>query len=100
MALPIPANTTCDIYHAGNAPPNPPDVAHVGCYLEEDYSNIKPLQTGLNYAHILRVPATTDLRDNYGGGPAGGVGSGTSKTGAALTGILGARPGRGPAAEH
>jgi hypothetical protein len=100
MALPTPPNTTCDIYRGGNQPPSPPDVPHVSCYLEEDFSNIKPVQTALNYTHILRVPVTTDIRDNYGGGPVADVVYVPSKTGTSFTVLLVARSGRGTAVDH
>ena len=75
MSLPVPANTTCDIYQGTNAPPSSPDVAGVSCYLEERFRNIKP-QTGnptIIYDHILRVETTVDIRDGYNG--AGGPSS-------------------------
>jgi hypothetical protein len=99
-ALPVPANTTCDIYHNGNAPPAAPDVAQVGCCLEEQYSNIKPVQQGLNYTHIVRVPTATDVRDNYGGGAGADVVYVPGKTGTAFTVIAVARSGRGTALDH
>jgi hypothetical protein len=37
MALPVPTNTTCDIYRSGNAPPNTPDVAGVAVSLAPIY---------------------------------------------------------------
>jgi hypothetical protein len=66
MALPVPANTTCDIYRVGNGPPSAPDVARVSCYLEERFGNIKPT-SAFQYSHVMRVPKNTDIRDDYGG---------------------------------
>jgi hypothetical protein len=95
-----PANTTCDIYHAGNAPPAAPDVAQVACYLDEQFDNLKPLGLGLNYTHILRVPAATDIRDNYGGGPGADTVYVPSKNGTSFRVIAVARSGRGTALDH
>src|SRR6266550_4156644 len=68
--LPMPSNATCDIYHAGNGPPSPPDVAEVPCVLIPYSRNIKPFGTVPGqYTDLLRVPPTTDVRDtgNFGG---------------------------------
>jgi hypothetical protein len=63
--LPIPANTTCDIYRHGNAPPANPDVAGVKCYLAP-YG--QSTLTTNNYTHVLLVPSNTDVRDTAGPG--------------------------------
>jgi hypothetical protein len=66
MSLPMPANITCDIYHGNNAPSAPPDVPGATGYLEEDFSNLKPvLNPQFRYTHILRVETPVDLRDGY-----------------------------------
>jgi len=102
MSLPVPANTTCDVYHGTNAPPNPPDVAGVSCYLEERFRNIKPtMSPGIVYDHILRVEATVDIRDQYNGAPGG---SETvyvpNKNGTGFKVMAVARVGRGTALDH
>jgi hypothetical protein len=63
MSLPIPTNTTCDIYRSGNAPPNPPDVAGVAGNLQPHGTNIKTSGTA-PYTHALDVPLTTDIRSS------------------------------------
>jgi hypothetical protein len=56
------ANTTCDIYRSGNAPPAAPDVPGVSCVLvAKGQSSL----TTLYYTHVLLVSATTDIRDNF-----------------------------------
>ena len=67
---PLPTNTTCDIYRAGNAPPAPPDVAGVPCVLIPHSRNIKPPTTPpAPYTHVLRVAVNVDIRDAGPGGP-------------------------------
>ncbi len=68
--LPIPNNTTCDIYRATHTPPSAPDVAGVPCVLIPCSQNIKPSTAApATYSHLLRVAAAVDIRD---GGVAGG----------------------------
>jgi hypothetical protein len=62
MSLPFPPNTTCDIYRAGRAPPQAPDVANVPCYL---VARGQSTLTTENYTHLLYVDAKIDLRDAY-----------------------------------
>jgi hypothetical protein len=59
MAFPIPTNTTCDIYHGGNAPPNPPDIAAVRATLTPAPRNLKANQA---YTHWIELPLGTDIR--------------------------------------
>lgn len=61
MAL-IATNTTCDIYRFSNAPPNAPNVAAVPCQLTPKGASEL---TARYYTHVLRVPPTTDLRDQF-----------------------------------
>ncbi len=61
MTLPA-TNTTCDIYRSGNSPPAAPDVAGVACYFAPKG---RSTLTTPNFTHILLVPATTDIRDQY-----------------------------------
>jgi hypothetical protein len=69
--LPIPNNTTVDIYHGGNAPPAAPDVAGVKVYLQERFRNIKQAPAAvLPYTHMCYLPPGTDVRDAYNGGNA------------------------------
>jgi hypothetical protein len=65
MALPIAANTTCDIYRNANAPPAPPDVPGVKGFLKA--SNRHSINTNY-HTHLLLVDANTDVRDGYTGG--------------------------------
>jgi hypothetical protein len=67
--LPLPSNTTIDLYHFGNSPPNPPDVAAVKVNLLERYRNIKQAPAALvPYTHMMYVPKDLDIRDAYNGG--------------------------------
>jgi len=67
------ANTTCDIYRDGNAPPSAPDVAAVPCFLRPAFpqGNEAAANTGLFYSHILEVDVAADVRDGAAeiGGP-------------------------------
>jgi hypothetical protein len=74
MSLPVPPNTTCDIYRVGNAPPAAPDVAAVACHLRPDWlggqeSGDRALAVALvTWTHILLVDVAVDIRDAYTGG--------------------------------
>src|SRR4051812_10613953 len=76
MSLPIPANTTCDIYRSGVAPPAAPSVAGVLCHLVADFAH--GLETGESvtpanrFTHVILVDATVDVRDDYNVGSIGG----------------------------
>ncbi len=61
MPTPAPPNTTCDVYHTGNAPPNPPDVPGVAVFLQGRFRNIKPVADGA-YTHVMHVEIGTDVR--------------------------------------
>ena len=61
-ALPVPANTTCDIYRVGNAPPANPDVAGVKVNLSPKGQSTL---TTSSYTHVMLVPQGTDIRDNF-----------------------------------
>jgi hypothetical protein len=74
VSIPGPANTTCDIYRAGNAPPAPPDVAAVPCRFDPDYR--RGLEKGEGdtvgkFSAVLVVDLGTDVRDDYNGGSYG-----------------------------
>jgi hypothetical protein len=107
MSLPMPANTTCDIYHANNAPPASPDVAGVKCFL---MAHGQSTLTSTKYTHVLYVDATVDIRDNYdpptmtspipGGATSGETVYVPDKTGTAFTVVLVRRFGRGTAFDH
>jgi hypothetical protein len=71
MALPIAANTTGDLYRAGNSPPATPDAAALAVYLQPSYA--LGLEAGehvderaLKFTHLLLVDAGVDIRDDYG----------------------------------
>ena len=62
--LPVPANTTCDVYHGLNRPPAAPDLAGVSCLVEERAGNIKPSGTlTFDYTHFVFTALATDMRD-------------------------------------
>lgn len=75
MALPTPANNTCDIYRWNHNPPAAPDVAAVQCYLKGDfYKFIEKGESemmgiaGFRFTHFMLVSPTTDIRDGYDAG--------------------------------
>src|SRR5260370_11330232 len=59
---PAPPNTTCDVYHQGNAPPSPPDVPGLAVFLQGRFRNIKPISSGGPYTHVMHVPIGADVR--------------------------------------
>lgn len=69
MALPVPANTTCDIYRNGRNPPAVPDVAGVPCFVQMDYA--RRMETGeslannYRYTHTMLVDLGVDVRDGF-----------------------------------
>ncbi len=69
MPLPLPPNTTCEIYRSGNVPPASPDVASQRCALHADYE--RRMETGesevrpLRYTHVLLLDPLTDVRDGF-----------------------------------
>ena len=71
MSLPVSANTTCDIYRSGNAPPAAPNVAGVACHLRPDWragqeqGTRAGLPAGLTWTHVLLVDVSVDIRDRY-----------------------------------
>ena len=101
MSLPMPANVTCDIYHGGNIPPGPPDVPGAAAYLEEDFSNVKPMTSPpFVYSHIMRLEATVDVRDGYSSASAGSAVFVPNQTGTRFQVQAVARVGRGTAVDH
>ena len=73
MAIPIPPNTTCDIYRFGAAPPAAPAVAVVACYLRPDWragqeqGDRSGMMDQLVWTHLLLVESSVDIRDAYTG---------------------------------
>ncbi len=62
-------NVTCSIFRAGNAPPDPPDVANVAGFLQAaGWPNAAPSRP---YSHTLLVETGVDLRDDYDAGVVG-----------------------------
>ncbi|HYV40105.1 MAG TPA: hypothetical protein VE988_30745 [Gemmataceae bacterium] len=72
MSLPFLPNTTCDIYHTGNAPPAAPDVPGVQCYLIGDFYRRTESGEGDaadgRFTHTMLVALATDVRDDYDSG--------------------------------
>lgn len=71
MALPLAANTTCDLYRAGKTPPATPDSSAISGYLQPAYA--LGLEAGehvderpLKFTHLLLIAASVDIRDDYG----------------------------------
>ncbi|HMF14944.1 MAG TPA: hypothetical protein VKE94_21660 [Gemmataceae bacterium] len=77
MPLPVPANTTCDIYRNGHSPPAAPDVAAVPIQLQhavhhEKWKASQGQQFSAQevYQYVALVPLGTDIRDNSNGAAA------------------------------
>lgn len=70
------ANTTCDVYRAGSAPPSSPTVGGVGILLTANFGEFR-MQAGegvdrlFRYTHLALVPAGTDVRDGFDRGASG-----------------------------
>jgi hypothetical protein len=100
MALPA-SNTTCDIYRSGNAPPASPDVPGVKCYLGPKGASTLTTQ---NYTHVLLLPPTTDVRDDYAQGFVAGANADhvwiPNKNGTRFDVVLVRRIGRGTSLDH
>jgi hypothetical protein len=77
MPLPLPPNTTCDIYRGGAGPPDPPSVAGVVCHLQAallDAPMAGPAaESPLRFTHRMLVALNTDIRDRYDAGSALGL---------------------------
>src|SRR5262245_40751958 len=76
MSLPMPPNTTCDIYRSGNAPPTAPDVKAVPCVLTAAYAggleaDEDATEFSHKFTHVLLVDVATDIRDAYNQGVVG-----------------------------
>jgi hypothetical protein len=70
MAIPLPQNTTCDIYRTGNAPPAAPDVSAQKCHLKSDWQHGREAGEGnanVSWTHVMLVDVTVDIRDWYAG---------------------------------
>lgn len=79
MSLPVPANTTCDIYRQGNSPPAAPDVAGVAIYLKPDFRAGMEAGEGegnkMQWTHTAVCNTGVDVRDRYDAAPGfGGAG--------------------------
>lgn len=105
MALPLPANTTCDIYASDNTTLR---AAAVPIYLEADYH--RSLEhgegdaTGWRYTHMAVMDAGQDVRDSYDAGSNTGVWDNVyvpdRATGARFQVRFVERRGRGTALDH
>ena len=70
MSVPVPANTTIDIYRSGTAPPAAPAAAGVPCHLTADWAGGQehgdkgrpPIN---NYTHIALVDPAIDIRETW-----------------------------------
>src|SRR5436305_11351394 len=68
-SLPTAANTTCDVYRSGNAPPAAPDESAVPCFLRPAFREGEEATEGRSpYTHVMLVAADVDVRDWYVGG--------------------------------
>jgi PKD repeat protein len=67
--LPWPANTTCEIYRSGNAPPANPDVLglksiHLISCFQRGREVGETENEAIRFTHIAYAELTTDIRDN------------------------------------
>ena len=67
MSLPLPPNTTLDIYRALVVPPASPAIAGVRGHLRGDWRSALHA-INASWTHVLLVDANVDLRDGYVGG--------------------------------
>ncbi|NBO91607.1 MAG: hypothetical protein EBV06_04730 [Planctomycetia bacterium] len=58
--------TACVVYRASNSPPSVPDVRVASCRLTPRGAS-SPTTTA-EYTHVLIVPTTTDIRDDFTAG--------------------------------
>lgn len=69
MSRPFPANTTCDIYRSGNAPPSSPAVAGAAIHITGNFTwrleGGEGLAAELRYTHVMLVEAAVDVRDGF-----------------------------------
>jgi hypothetical protein len=72
MGLPLPPNTTFDLYRPPNAPRSAPDSAGNACVLRPDYSagleHGEGDPIGVRYHAILLCDLNVDVRDTYDAG--------------------------------
>lgn len=76
--LPVPGNTTADIYRSGNAPPGVPDIAGASIILAGDWqaahlAAVAGSGTVYRWTHVALVALAIDVRDDYQGPPAGPI---------------------------
>ncbi len=80
MAVPVPTNTTGDIYHNGNAPRAAPDVSAVNLYLTADWvggmEHGENRSVSLNYTHVALLDYSVDVRDIWQTGGINQAGTG------------------------
>jgi hypothetical protein len=108
MSLPLPGNTSCDVYRFGNAPPASPDVAGVAGQLSADYE--RRMETGesevaaVRYTHVLLVDLQADLRSGTGSAYTAPLNGDTvyvpDKNGTPFRVVFVERKGRGTAFDH
>jgi hypothetical protein len=70
MSVPVPTNTTIDIYRSGTAPPAAPAVAGVPCHLKADWCGgqehgDKDRPTVNNYTHLALMDPSIDIRETW-----------------------------------
>jgi hypothetical protein len=74
-SLPIPANTTCDIYRAGVPITMPPAVSGVKIFLNPEFAkdHEKAIASGtmFRWTHTALMPLGTDVRDGDTTSPSG-----------------------------
>ena len=73
MPLPVPANTTFDLFRSGKVPPLDPDLEGVPGYLRPAFRWGLEAGQGLadaaqRFSHIVLVAADIDIRDAYNAG--------------------------------
>ena len=71
MALPIPANTLCDVFRAGTGPPAAPAIKAVPGFVQGDWRGGQEAGdrnvNALAWTHVMLVDIGIDIRDAYTG---------------------------------
>jgi hypothetical protein len=78
MSVPVPANTTIDIYRFGTAPPAAPAYAGVPCHLQADWcggqeSGEKGRPAVNTYTHVALLDPGIDIRETWVATPQAGT---------------------------
>jgi hypothetical protein len=71
LGLMPPPNDTCDIYRSNVTPPGPAAETGVKVFIKPNFINIKPASPDFSYTHVICLPLSTDVRDDWPSGLTG-----------------------------